>query len=112
VSVKRCKNKLNRLQPGERSVIGVAWYRREQWNRLREISSDRDKLEESYDEWLRNAVNALENLRAAGIDPAKVDVDTEELLEWCRSKGQPVNGRSRSIFAAKRIRHPDKGRAK
>jgi hypothetical protein len=42
-------------------VMGVAWYRRDQWDRLLEISSDRTELEDTYDEW--KAV-AEENLRS------------------------------------------------
>jgi hypothetical protein len=34
----------------ENTAIGAAWYRREQWARLLEISTDREKLEDSYDE--------------------------------------------------------------
>jgi hypothetical protein len=103
VRVRRGKRKLNRSEPGQPSVVGIAWYRREQWNRLREISSDRDDLEETYDEWVGDAVKALENLHAAGIDPVKVPVDTEELVEWCRGKERPVNGQSRSSFVAEKV---------
>jgi hypothetical protein len=111
VRVRRGKRKLNRLEPGQPSVVGIAWYRREQWNRLREISSDRDELEETYDEWVGNAVKALENLRAAGMDPVKVDVDSEDLLEWCRGKERPVNGQSRSSFVAEKVQHRREGAA-
>ena len=40
-------------------VTGFAWYRREQWLRLRELASDCDKLDDSYDEWLAGAQKAL-----------------------------------------------------
>src|SRR5712691_4703559 len=40
-------------------VTGVAWYRRDQWSRLRELASDRDKLDDSYDQWLAGAQKAL-----------------------------------------------------
>ncbi len=36
-------------------VVGMAWYRREQWPMLRAVSADADKLEESYDEWVEYA---------------------------------------------------------
>ncbi len=40
-------------------VTGIAWYRRAQWTRLRELASDADKLEESYEDWLAGAQEAL-----------------------------------------------------
>ena len=32
--------------------VGVAWYREDQWNRLRALATDRDKLANTYAEWL------------------------------------------------------------
>jgi hypothetical protein len=43
--------------------MGVAWYRRDQWNRLFEISSDFVELEDIYDEWKTEGLNAFAKLR-------------------------------------------------
>jgi hypothetical protein len=32
--------------------MGFAWYRKEQWDLLLAVSSDRDCLEQTYEEWL------------------------------------------------------------
>ena len=39
----------------------------------------------------------------------KLEVDTEELLEWCRSRDVPVNGNSRSSFAAEKVKKIQEG---
>ena len=44
----------------------VAWYKPEQWSRLREISVDRDQLEETYGEWQLLAEQFLNNFAARG----------------------------------------------
>ena len=85
-------------------VVGIAWYRPWQWERLREISSDRDELEQTYAEWLDLIQKRLPELHAAGMYPVKVDVDAEELLGWCTGKGLPVNGESRAQFVAEKTR--------
>jgi len=36
-------------------VTGIAWYRPEQWERLREVSEDVENLEETYEAWLETA---------------------------------------------------------
>lgn len=36
----------------EERVMGIAWYRPEQWPRLREVSADIEGLEETHAEWL------------------------------------------------------------
>lgn len=87
----------------EKMVMGIAWYRREQWPRLREISTDRNKLEDTYDEWLANVSKAFDLLRSQGVNPARVDIDTEELLEWCRNQHLPVNAGSRSRFTLEKV---------
>ena len=85
-------------------VPGVAWYRREQWPRLRDVSADADALEETYDEWEAMALDALQQLRARGIEPARIDIDVEELLRWCQAGGRPVDAKARSAFAAIKTR--------
>ncbi len=36
-------------------VIGVVWYRPEDYYRIRSISEGRDKLPETYEEWIKEA---------------------------------------------------------
>jgi len=86
-----------------RTVIGVAWYRKEQWDRLLEISSDRDNLDDTYEEWKANAEASLPMLTQEGYVPRKIDVDVEELLRWCNSQKLPVDGDSRSRFTWEKL---------
>ena len=86
------------------NVIGVAWYRCEQWPRLREISTDGSDLEDSYDNWLVHVTEAFQRMRNEGLDPVKVDVDTEELLAWCRSRNLPVSAKSRAEYVTEKVR--------
>ncbi|MBI5711190.1 MAG: hypothetical protein HZC42_12960 [Candidatus Eisenbacteria bacterium] len=85
-------------------VTGLAWYRREQWARLREISEDVGELEDTYDEWLASATRVLRELRRSGAGVRKVDVDVEDLLGWCNERGRPVNGASRANYVAEKMR--------
>ena len=78
----------------------VAWWRPEQWARLREVSVDRAELEETYAEWVAGANDAIRELEAAGVNIERAEVDVEELLAWCNEKGLPVDGDSRSRYAA------------
>lgn len=85
-------------------TVGVAWYRREQWDRLLEIASDRDVLEGTYDEWQALAEEALRKLAQPGLVLRKVDIDVQELLSWCHSQNRPVDGKARSEFAVAKLR--------
>lgn len=83
----------------------VAWYRRDQWQRLREVSADVDELEEEYDEWLQGAQRHIERL-PRGLGVKKIDVDVDELVDWCKSKGRPVDATARSVFALEKGTRP------
>jgi hypothetical protein len=92
-----------------RMVTGCAWYRLEQWERLLEISEDRDKLGETYAAWAANAEERLQEMRQIGIRAEKVEVDVEELLAWCRAQGREVDGAARAAYAAEVLRRRDQG---
>jgi hypothetical protein len=87
-----------------RVVVGLAWYRPEQWQRVRDISADADDLEDSYDKWLRLAEQKLQELKASGYAFEKVDVNSESLIRWCNERGVEVDGHARSQYAADRLR--------
>ena len=85
-------------------VTGVAWYRPEQWQRLRDIAEDVDNLEETYDAWLQTAERMLRDGIPAGVVVEKIDIDVEEVLAWCNERGLPMNAQSRTQFVVERVR--------
>jgi len=90
--------------------LAVAWYKPEQWEMLCEISEDSDQLEETYGEWLAHAEKTLKNIIAQGVFPEKILLDVEELQAWCKERGLPINGESRSHYAAWLLQERDKGK--
>ena len=84
-------------------ILGIAWFRREQWDRLLEVSADRDDLEETFDEWVQWAQQHYDGLRRSGYNVTKIDVDVEELVRWCRQRGRPVDGEARSEFTVEKL---------
>lgn len=86
---------------------GVAWYRREQWALLKSVATDADELEETYDEWLEFAERYLKEVWETGIDIFKVEVDVEELIQWCQTNDRAVDGEARSEFVALKLKERD-----
>lgn len=97
----RTKTSTARRESGK---VGVAWYRKEQWSQLLQISEDAEQLEGTYEEWLGIASEHMTQIEAAGIPAQKVDLDVNELLAWCQSRGLPVNAESRARFTAEKVR--------
>jgi hypothetical protein len=86
------------------TVVGVAWFDSDQWLRLREIAADPDRLEESYEEWLAVAEDAIRNLKVGGLTIEKVPVNTEELILWCNEDGRSIDAAARAEFAVRELR--------
>jgi catechol-2,3-dioxygenase len=90
--------------------IGVAWYHRDQWERLREVSTDVDKLEDTYEEWLSVANKTIKDMTAVGMSIGKVHIDIERLILWCEENGLEMNSSSRARYTAERLREIDQNR--
>jgi len=90
-------------------VSGGAWYKREQWALLKSTAPDADDLEETYDEWLEFAKHSFKVIWDTGIDLVKVDVDVDELIEWCRNEERPVDGAARTSFVIQKMKEQDLG---
>jgi hypothetical protein len=80
--------------------IGLAWFDREQWQRLTEVVPDRSELDDTYDQWERSAKETMKNLRRSGQAVEKVPIRIEELLAWCTLRGVAPDGKARSQFAS------------
>ncbi len=85
------------------SAMGVAWYLPEQWAKLREVSIDREELEDTYDDWLKMVLGKLEELEKAGMVFEKVELDVDEWLIWCNEKALPYNSASRANFVSEKM---------
>jgi len=87
---------------GQQGIVGVGWYRPEQWQRLLEISSDRDRLEGTHEEWLESARRVFNRLKREGLPVVKMEVDVEDMLAWCSKNGLAVNGESRAKYVTEK----------
>jgi len=96
--------------PENAAMLGVAWYRPEEWSRLLEIAADRDELEATYEEWLENAEARLQEMAEAGIYVTRVDIDVRELQDWCIANERPIDGSGRAVFTAEKLRQLHKGK--
>lgn len=85
-------------------VVGVGYYRRKDWERLLATATDREKLEDTYDEWLEVFYKTVKNMRSAGITPRKVCFTLDELLDYCKNEGLKNNAEARSRFFAELTR--------
>jgi len=75
------------------------WYKEEQWERLKEIVTDSESIEDSYAEWKQCAEKSLVELRNNGLHVQKVITDTESLLLWANERNRAIDSAARSEYA-------------
>lgn len=84
-------------------VIGIAWYRPEQWSLLRAVASDPEILEQTHAEWLAEVTKTIEELRKQAIVALKIDVDVQELAAWCQRHGRALDGNARATYVTEKM---------
>jgi hypothetical protein len=84
-------------------VVGVAWYRADQWQRLRSLAADAHVLHDTYTEWEASALERLADFHAGGVPIQPVLIDIDELAQWCREHNRPLDTQARSAFAAEKV---------
>lgn len=98
---RRRRKKVPNLQG---TVLGVAWYSRAEWARMRKAVPDPEKLEETYEEWESMATATLAQLEATGVTLERVPLEAEEFLAWCRASGRAPDSAARAHFSAEKLR--------
>ena len=78
--------------------LGIAWYSPDQWDRLLELSEDRDQLERTHAQWLVGAESLAGQLASQGATVRKVSVDVDDMHAWCREKDIAFNGAGRAKY--------------
>lgn len=89
----------------QKIVYSFAWFQPEEWTRLKEVVEDPSTLDDTYDEWRKNAESTIGEFRANGQSVRKISIKINELLDWCESKGVKPDGKARSEFAALKASH-------
>lgn len=85
-------------------LVGLGWYSRGQWEALTQVVPNRSDLDDTYEEWEAQATEALQMLSAQGIRAVKVEVDVDELVEWCKNTGRQPNSEARADFVNSLLR--------
>lgn len=79
--------------------VGVAWYRPDEYDRLRALMSDAGKLPADYASWLRSAEQVAGEVARSGIEVVRVVVETDAFRLWCEAKGIQPDGAARARYA-------------
>lgn len=79
-------------------TLAFGWFTARTYSRLREISTDKDNLPETFQEWESRAQAQFDGFGKKGIAVERVLIEPDALLSW--AKQSPINSKGRAEFAA------------
>jgi hypothetical protein len=82
--------------------IGLPWYRREDYSRIREMMADRHNLASTYETWLAAAENNETVGRQAGLHVTRILIEPEAFAQWCAEKGMEPDSAARRDYVAEK----------
>jgi len=80
--------------------VGLAYYKKKDWNRFIETIDDRESMHDSWKEWHKSYIKTKKTLISQGFIVNDVVVDIDELQAYCKMRGIKNDGEARSQFAS------------
>jgi hypothetical protein len=84
------------------SVAAIASYEPDQWEALLASAADRDQLEDTWEEWNAGAEKLIAGLEAKSILWIRVQLDVEEIKQFCEEQGVPNDGKARAALTTRK----------
>jgi hypothetical protein len=79
------------------TVVAAAWFRPEDYQRIREIADD--EMPATFDEFETKMSTMIDGITAKGVVCRKMLIDPDELLAFARASGAKIDTKTRSQFA-------------
>ena len=81
-------------------VVGIPWYKKENFKKLLKLFDDSHKLHGTYHEWLASADELRKHMETESVSVVCVDIDPHDFSEWCKSKGCKLDADARGKYAS------------
>jgi len=80
-------------------VVGLPWYDRADYERIREIMVDGQNLPASFDDWQAKAQRLEAEQRRVGRTTVRAHIDPEQFVAWCAGDNRQVDAKARIAWA-------------
>ena len=77
----------------------MAWYRPDDYDRIRAIMTDRNRLPATYAGWLLSAEQVANEIERSGVNVDRILLLPDEFAAWCTVRDLECNGAARSRYA-------------
>lgn len=106
--------KKKKQQSMQNVALGVCWYSERDWSLVKLTAVDPERFEDTYQDWLKMAEEALKEMGTANIAPERVLIHAEEFAQWRLAKNRPNDADARAEFVSEKLRstsQPNTGRS-
>jgi hypothetical protein len=86
-----------------RRIIGLPWYRREDYPAIRQMMADSHVLASAYEQWLAAAENNENVGLQAGLEIVRVLIKPEDFRVWCIARDLKPDSTARTKYAGEHI---------
>ena len=83
--------------------LAIAWYTRETYDWFLANVPDADEMIATYNEWRERANQRVLEFAAEGTNAVRIYIDPKAFPLWCAKRGVPMDGQSRSEYAAEEL---------
>ena len=87
----------------------IAWFNEAEWQKLKTVAEDADKLDDTYDEWLESVEKLEAQMHQKGEHAHRISIEVDTLARWCAARKRPLNGEARADYAAAVARRTNLG---
>jgi hypothetical protein len=90
-----------------KEIVGIAWYQEDQWDLLVEVADDPEKLHDSYEEWRKDATQAILRMQDDGLNVFPFPVDVNKIVAWCKANGLPMDRSNCAKYVTMKLQESD-----
>ena len=80
--------------------IGIACYKKDQWELFLKMADDRDKLEKTWEDWRCNVDRVIKNMKDLGKEVEEIEIDLDDLANYCKENNLQNTTKTRSRYIA------------
>ncbi len=78
--------------------VKLAYYRKNDWKRFIKIIDDRENMHDTWKGWHVDFLKMKSHLISSGFGVIDIEIDLDELINYCKSRGIKNDGKARSQF--------------
>ncbi len=84
-------------------IVGIAYYKKEDWLFLLDLIDDRDSMHDTWKEWNKSYHETKSRLTSEGFIVEECIISLLELDAYCKLKRIKNDGKARSKFVSDKI---------